>query len=145
MYKYDNNQLPPHMDILFPDIVGNALPYNLRNSQNYATIARPLDIYSKSFIPSAVKLWNELDISIRSSTLLEFKRKLKLMFSPPQDVPRYYIQGDRFCQDHLARIRNHCSNLNADLFNNHLKSSAVCACDHPCEDAEHYFFCCTLF
>ena len=42
-------------------------------------------------------------------------------------------------------IRNNCSNLNEDLFNNHLKLTAACDCGFESEDAEHYFFFCNRF
>ena len=44
-----------------------------------------------------------------------------------------------------CRIRNFCSNLNNDLFNNHLRDSPLCKCLEWVEDAEHYFFRCRRF
>ena len=35
-------------------------------------------------------------------------------------VPSFYLTGDRYLSVLHARIRNKCSNLNNDLFNNHL-------------------------
>ena len=44
-----------------------------------------------------------------------------------------------------TRIRNNCSNLHFDLFNNHLRESPNCDCGYEIENAEHYFFQCHLF
>ena len=45
----------------------------------------------------------------------------------------------------LARLRNNCSNLNNDLFRNHIRTDSCCPhCGHI-EDAEHYFFKCTTY
>ena len=56
-------------------MVGDINTYNLRNQLDYATVARRLEIYSKSVIPSSIKLWNDLDIEVRNSdTLFSFKR-----------------------------------------------------------------------
>ena len=41
-----------------------------------------------------------------------------------------------------ARIRNNCSNLNTDLFNNHLRDNPLCIWCYEIEDGEHYFFHC---
>ena len=45
-----------------------------------------------------------------------------------------------------ARMRNYCSILNHDLFNNHLCPSSFCSCnDNVIEDAEHFFFNCIKY
>ena len=55
-------------------------------------------------------------------------------------VPSQFYHGKRQYAILLARIRNNCSNLNNDLFNNHLHQDNTCPnCGAP-EDAEHYFF-----
>ena len=59
--------------------------------------------------------------------------------------PKFYIQGNRWLSIHHARLRNQCSNLNKDLFDNHLKLSSACDCGSDVEDAEHYFFKCSIF
>ena len=75
-YKTDN--IPGYLHSIFPDTVANTNHYNLRNRDDYATIARRLEIYSKSVIPSTVKLWNELDAETQSiESLNAFKQKLK--------------------------------------------------------------------
>ena len=60
-------------------------------------------------------------------------------------IPKYYIQGNRWLSIHHARLRNQCSNLNKDLFDNHLKLSSACDCGSDVEDAEYYFFKCSIF
>jgi len=53
----------------------------LRNNNNFVTVPRRTQLYSKSFIPSAVSEWNNLDDDIKnSSTLSIFKYKLKQKF-----------------------------------------------------------------
>ena len=41
-----------------------------------------------------------------------------------------------------ARIINNCSNLNNDLYLNHLCDSPTCRCGFIIEDADHFFFNC---
>ena len=128
-----------------PEMVRDNNTYNLRNQLDYATVARRLEIYSKSVLPSSIKLWNDLDIETRNSdTLFSFKRKLRQLYNSSV-VPTFFLVGDRFLQIHHARIRNKCSNLNHDLFNNHLRDSQQCMCGYQCEDAEHFFFRCQLY
>ena len=53
-------------------------------------------------------------------------------------------QCDRYYSVIHARIRNHCSNLNNDLYINHLRLDSKCDCEHLVENAEHYFFECNI-
>ena len=45
----------------------------------------------------------------------------------------------------LSYIRNRCSGLNNDLFENHISVSSKCSCGYVKEDAFHYLFVCPLF
>ena len=44
-----------------------------------------------------------------------------------------------------ARLRNNCSNLNNDLFINHLRERPFCSWCNVIEDAKHYFFPCNQY
>ena len=114
-------------------------------SDSYNTLNQRLEIYSKSVIPSSLKAWNELDLTIRNSQSLSiFKKRLNRKFGTTA-IPPYFLTGERFASVHHARIRNSCSNLNADLFNNHLKDSSLCVCGDGIENAEHFFFNCKKY
>lgn len=146
VYKAYHNNLPSYLSNLFPNLVANYTPYFLRNDNNYVTIAQRTHIFSKSFIPSSVELWNNLDaITKQSSSLSIFKSRLKGMFKP-HPVPRYFSDGARNLSVYHARIRNQCSNLNADLHKNHIRDNPFC---HYCitlvENAEHYLFSCPKY
>ncbi len=104
----------------------------------FVTLARRTEIYSKSFIPSSVALWNDLSNEMKESHSLNiFKSNLKRLFKPPV-VPEYFYTGMRKFTVYHARIRNHCSNLNADLYLNHLRDSPTCQCGYRSENAEHF-------
>ena len=60
-------------------------------------------------------------------------------------VPSYFIDGVRLSTVYHTRIRNNCSNLNSDLFNNHLRATPNCECGTNIEDAEHFLFRCQKF
>ncbi len=81
VYKEKTGILPEYLHTLFPPLVAENNPYNLRNNDNFVTLARRTEIYSKSFIPSSVALWNELSDEIKeSSTLNIFKSNLKRLY-----------------------------------------------------------------
>jgi hypothetical protein len=137
--------LPNYLEELFPPNINDTNRYNLRNSQDFVTIARRTEIYSKSVIPSSIKLWNELDPNIRDSeTLSLFKNKINKLFENRQ-VPTFFKIGERTQSVYHARLRNRCSSLNADLYYNHLRDSPRCDCGFEVENAEHFFFVCKRY
>ena len=79
-----------------------------------------------------------------SPTLAIFKNRLKTLFKPTT-VPSYFIYGERTYVIYQTRIRNFCSNLNGDLFSNHLKDNPSCDCGFNTENADHFFFNCPRF
>ena len=60
-------------------------------------------------------------------------------------VPKYFIDGKRKFSIINARLRNLCSNLNYNLFYNHLRPDSICDCLRDGETAEHYFFKCVRY
>ena len=60
-------------------------------------------------------------------------------------VQIYYVQGNRKLSVLHARLRNHCSDLNLDLCNNHIRDNPLCDYLRNVENAEHFFFECTRF
>ena len=61
--------------------------------------------------------------------------------------PRYLniISSNRQLSVLHTRIRNNCSDLQLELFNNHVSDNAFCSCGHCIESAEHYFFRCSHY
>ena len=57
-------------------------------------------------------------------------------------VPNYYFDGKRKFSILHARLRNFCSNLNQNLYDNYLCDDPVCSCSRSNESAAHYFFEC---
>ena len=119
--------------------------YNLRNNDDFVTLSRRTEIYSKSFIPSSIREWNNLATPVRESPSLSiFKERLKAIFKP-YIVPNYFLNGERTFVIYHTRIRNYCSNLNGDLFTNHLRDTPDCECGYHVENANHFFFNCPRF
>ena len=145
VFKHRQGLLPDYLSNIFPALVSETTQRQLRNNDNYITLVRRTQLFSNSFIPSATSLWNNLDPNIKNTgSLTVFKRKLKYLFQAPS-VPKYFLHGERTYSVIHARIRNRCSNLNGDLFNNHLRPDSKCICGHSIENAEHYFFECIQY
>ena len=143
MFKAHSDLLPSYISDLMPPLVRNISNYPLRNMNNYSVPFARTEIFKKSCIPSAIALWNAADNSLKdSNTLHSFKYQMKKPFAINSKVPSYYASGNRRLSVLHARIRNNCSNLNLDLFNNFLRPDPTCSCQVEPENAEHYFLRC---
>ena len=85
--------------------------------------------FESSFLPSTLKIWNELDIEIRSSpTLLQFKGHIKSM---KIQVENFTNVGERKYNIIFTRIRHRCSSLRGDLSNVKIIPNSYCSCGAP--------------
>ena len=131
MYKVSNQLVPSYISDIIPPLVSDVSNYPLRNSSNYSVPYTRTEVSRRSCVPSSVSLWNNLDETVRnSSTINSFKN----------NVPPYYIKGDRKLSVIHVRLRNSCSNLKHDLYTNFVEHDFSCRCGYSCEDANHYFF-----
>ena len=95
--------------------------------------------YYTSFLPSAVRDWNELPEQTHNSpSLIIFKNRLKPKLITP---PRYYNTGKRLGQIYYARLRTACSPLRQHLHSKNIVDSPYCTCDEI-EDTHHFLFVC---
>ena len=129
MYKIINGLAPEYISNIMPPFVSERTEYSLRNAADISVLSRRTEIYSRSFFPSSVDYWNKLPLSVRSAdSLSAFKQLLKRSMFRSPEIPNYFVSGQRISSVYHCRIRNNCSNLNEDLFNNHLKPTAACDC-----------------
>ena len=142
-YKMHNRLTPDYLTHLLPSQVQERSSYHLRHGEDYTTQNNRLSLTTNSFIPSSIRLWNSLDMQIRSSSsLTQFKSALK---SQTNTVPEYFSYGIRKCSVLHTRLRYQCSTLNYDLYRVNLKEDPSCTCGSPCENAFHFFFECDMY
>ena len=92
-YKMNNGLCPDYLASLVPVTVGSASTYPLRISSDLQTLHTNSRLYYTSFLPSAVRDWNELPEQTRNSPSFNiFKNSLKSNLITP---PRYYNTGIR--------------------------------------------------
>ena len=141
MFKIKKGLAPEYLTNLLPPLVAERTTFNLRNASNVSTVRRRTQLFAESFLPSTVEFWNSLPTAIQNINSLEsFKKALKDSIFITPNVPSFYIQGNRRLSILHARLRNNCSDLNNDLYMNHLNALPAWACGEGIENAEHYFF-----
>ena len=99
--------------------------------------------FKKSFFPATIDLWNNLDPRLANCTsLYSFKREIKKQAPIP---PNYFAQCTRKENIILCQLRNSKSQLNGDLYQDHLSDSTNCIhCDCP-ETIDHFILKCPKY
>ena len=146
MYKCNNGQVPRYISDLIPPLVSEISNYPLRNRANLSSVRTRTEIFKMSCIPSSVLLWNSLSDDIKyAPSLVTFQNSLRNQMLNIPTVPAYFLQGNRKLSILHARLRNNCSDLNGDLYLNHLRNDSICACGNSNESSLHFLLECERF
>ena len=142
MYKCTNNLIPDYISDIIPPLVREVSNYPLRNSDNLTNLHTRTETSRRSCIPSSVAYWNGIQSDIRElDTFVSFRHVLKDTVLTGCNVPSFFVKGERRSSVIHARIRNNCSDLKCDLFQNHITDDTRCSCGLD-ENALHFFFEC---
>ena len=142
MYKIKKGLAPNYLTEILPKENQEINRYNLRNNKNIRIPFTKSETFKRSFIPTAVRLWNELCFKTRESISVSvFKSNLK---STNKIANILFYYGQRWPAIHHARLRIGCSKLNYDLcYNLHLPDiDPSCSCGVAHENASHFFISC---
>ena len=132
--KIINKESPVYLQDLIPKRIGDIRPQS-RYPDNFYTVKSRIELsrietFRKSFIPSAVNLWNSLKSSDRTLTYADS------LLKKPRPPLLYY--GSRTNNYKHAQLRMKCSKLNFHLYSLHVLDSPACPCGHNHEDSNHY-------
>ena len=126
-YVIKNNRTPQYLLDLIPNSEGSRHNHNTRQINNMLEINTRTNQYADYFLPSTIKLWNNLPLTLRKTESLSiFKKNLK---NQNAKVPTYYYYiGSRIEQILHARVRMNSISLNEHLFLRNLVASPNCLC-----------------
>lgn len=137
-----NDLAPEYLRSLVPPTVGSTSSYPLRNANDLHILHTNSQLYYNSFLPSAVREWNELPEQTRNSSSLNvFETTINSNIILP---PSYYFIGKRLGQIHHARLRTKCSSLRQHLFSKNIIDCPRCVCG-SIEDTHHYLLVCNQY
>ncbi len=146
-HKMVNKKAPDYLNDLVPIRIEERTNYTyaLRNRNQLSSDKVTTATTNQSFIPTAARLWNNLDPQIRSITEYStFKTSLKKIYFPPKPNILFY-EGKRKLSLIISRLRMNCSDLKAHLFDLNIIENAQCQCGYPREDTIHYFTVCPRY
>ena len=140
MYKCSNNLVPDYISDIVPPLICEVTNYPLHKRHNIASVYTRTEISRRFCILSSVSDWNNLNNDIRESdSYVSFRSTFKNDVLGNTQVPlAYFMKGQRRLSVLYARLRNNCSDLKIDLFQNHLMDSLNCSCGNINENAIHY-------
>ena len=116
MYKLLNNLTPIYLSELCPISNNSRTNYNLRNNYNLSVPPSRTERHKKSFLPSAIRLWNLLPVEVRNcQNLAVFKKRLIKWNKYPVRNRLYYF-GNRYLAVLHTRLRLGNSALNYNLY-----------------------------
>ena len=139
-YKMKNGLGPDYLASLVPATVGSASTFPLRISPDLQTLHANSRLCYTSFLPSAVRDWDELPEQTQypPSLLKHLQNRLNSNLISPS---LYYNKGKRLGQKYHARLRTACSPLRLHLHSKNIVDSRYCTCV-AIEDAHHFLFVC---
>ena len=121
---------PTYLAEILPCMRRDLSQFSLRFDGNFSLLrCRTAKCYG-SFIPPAVKLWNDLSLDIRNSqSLIIFKPNLcQFLFPFKYNILfNYSINARRPSMLHIRLRQDHCA-LNDYLFKINCKASPRCSC-----------------
>ncbi len=145
IYKANENLLPEYLVNTIPQMVGDQITYNLRQHDhiNIPLSHKKYDL--KSYIPSAIKMWNDTRIDIRRAISLQsLKSKLRDLYRSTSY--HLYLAEDGNGAVNHSRIRMGLSGLNAQRRKYKFIQNSTCSfCNHKREDPKHFFLICPAF
>ncbi|MCG8048538.1 MAG: reverse transcriptase domain-containing protein [Candidatus Thiodiazotropha endolucinida] len=141
-YKILNNETPSYINNIIDSYNAHQTDYLLRNRNLRYPIPRTT-AFKNSFFLSTTDLWNNLDDELKNCTsLYTFKQTIKKRTTAS---PKHYSFGDRKMNIVICQLRNHKSQLNLDLFNDHLTESPKCPHCNCHETLDHFLLKCSKY
>ena len=134
-----HNKTPQYLTDIVPQQLLRVHNYNTRQANNIQNIPCRTTFYQNSFLPSVVRIWNNIPEEIRSNpSKPNLKRYLNQNLTK---IPLYYNYGSRIAQVLHARLRMNSSSLNEYLFRKNLTDSNLCSCGEI-ESNKHFLLEC---
>ena len=143
MFDIINSDTPGRLNRHSVETVSNRNPYNTRYGQNLSLPLPRTAYFRTSFLPTAIREWNDLPEDVKSSTT---RNSLKSKLKHKNNQPKYYEhQLTRMSSVNLARLRVGNHNLNNCLFQRLMSETANCECGHSPENLTHFFLSCQRY
>lgn len=141
-HKMVNKTVPEYLSNLVPSSFGQTHHYSTRNNSNLVHVHSHTSYYNNSFLPSTVRLWNELPANIKTNASVN---SLKLFLNSTLNiVPSYFYAGSRIGQILHTRIRTESSALKDHLYKKNIESNPYCSCKLV-ETSGHFLLQCSLY
>jgi hypothetical protein len=142
MFKIQNGLAPLYLTRACPPLTRDRTPYDLRTGMNITVPPIKTTTYQKSFFPSSIKNWNELDKKTREIRTLDTFKDHQKKGSGFKTVKLYSHFSNKAAINH-TRLRLGLSGLAFQRYEyNHIDNPKCPNCNATPEDLIHYFIIC---
>lgn len=142
LYKIVNRVSPDYLVEILPKTV-NVNQATLRNDSLLRNFRTRTEKFRKSLFPDTIRLWNSLPENVRLSDSLNC---FSTLISSKCTRNVLYNVLDRKLGIIHSQMRMNCSNLNAHLYQLHVRDNPFCECStNVIEDSSHFFFDCPFY
>ena len=137
-----NSLSPQYFSDLVPATIDSSSNYNSSNYNNIYLVNARTSLYYNSFLPSAVRDWNNIpDYHRNVDSVIAFENVLSRNKSI---VPKLCRFGNRKEHNLHTRLRTNCSVLDYDLYLPNIIDSPLCRCN-TIESVKHFFLDCPIY
>ena len=145
-YKIKKEITPAYLHDLLPAEIRNTTDHNLRNRNNIRLPKITANYFLKSYIPSSIRLWNDLRDDLKLLTTLDtFKIHLRQIYCKTETYKPYFV-GQTTGHIHLSRLRMNLSGLNAHRHKHHFIDHNICpSCNAINENIDHFLLICPVY
>ena len=145
-YKIKKEITPAYLHDLLPAEIRNTTDHNLRNRNNIRLPKITANYFLKSYIPSSIRLWNDLRDDLKLLTTLDtFKIHLRQIYCKTETYKPYLV-GQTTGHIHLSRLRMDLSGLNAHRHKHHFIDHNICpSCNAINENIDHFLLICPVY
>ena len=138
-YRLIHSDGPCRMNHSMVRNVSDRNNYRVRNRATYCLERTRTEHHRKSFLPEAIRRWNDLDTS---KVNLALKNSLK-----KNEIPNamYDVTVTRRSNILLSRLRMGNSDLRGNPFSKMMADTDICECREDIETTDHYLMKCNTF
>ena len=142
-YKIQNGSAPTYLNNIIPQYI---TPYMTRNQSTVRNFSPRTDLFSSSFFPYSIRIWNSLDPAIREHKSVSLFKNSLLKFIRPSPSPIYGIHHPLGLKL-VSRLRIGLSHLRDHKFRHSFRDTVnpLCSCNIEPESTTHFLLRCRFF
>ena len=145
LHKLLLNDIPQYIQDTLPNRRNLNTTRELRNLNQRVEPMTRTSNFKNSFLPSTIKLYNELPETIRALQSHKLLKKYIFDHLSIKQPPKYYMYGNKIFNSLLTQLRVNMSSLNGHAHQILRSDTPFCSCGHQNENTKHFLIHCPRY